>query len=178
KPAHCENITAWRRSVCGDLTGAFDFEHPVYGLPKLPFITPRVGEASSYHPVPPSDVMPAQESGTKPAGPLPFQPNANLTSVSGTAATLALSNSAPFASRAAHFSVYDNTLSVPPAFASYPAGFPGQYTVAPSTRGVETVKATGPVSAAGAHDITVIRPNRLLRRFTGNAAKAGAKVTA
>ena len=41
--------------------------------------------------------MPAQESGTKPARPLPYQPNANLTSVSGTAATLALSNSAPFA---------------------------------------------------------------------------------
>ena len=31
---------------------------------------------------------------------------------------------------ASHFSVYDNTLSAPPALASYPAGFPGQYTVA------------------------------------------------
>ncbi len=177
KPAHCQNISAWRRSVCGDLTGAFDFKHPVYGLPNLPFVTAPVGEASSYHPVPASDVMPVQESGTKPARPLPFQPNANLTSVSGTAATLALSNSAPFADRAAHFSVYDNTLSAPPALASYPAGFPGQYTVAPSTRGVETVKATGPVSAAGAYDITVIGPNRFLRRFTGDATKAGAKVT-
>ncbi len=177
KPAQCQNISAWRRTVCGDLTGAFDFKHPVYGLPNLPFVTAPVGEANSYHPVPASDVMPVQESGTKPARPLPYQPNANLTSVSGTDATLELSNSAPFAGRAAHFSVYDNTLSAPPAIASYPAGFPGQYTVAPSTRAVETVKATGPVSAAGAYDITVIGPNRFLRRFTGDATKAGAKVT-
>src|SRR5580692_11118634 len=178
KPALCPNISAWRRSVCGDLTSALDFKQPVYGLPSLPFVTAPVGEASSYHPIPASDVMPLQESGTKPARPLPFQPNASLTSVSGNAATLALSNSAPFADRAAHFSVYDNTLSAPPALASYPAGFPGQYTVAPSTRGVETVKAAGPVSASGAYDITVIGPNRFLRRFTGDATKKGAKVTA
>ncbi len=36
KPAVCPNISAWRRSVCGDLTGAFDFAHPVFGLPDLP----------------------------------------------------------------------------------------------------------------------------------------------
>src|SRR5580693_3313952 len=93
KPAHCQNISAWRRGVCGDLTSALDFRHPVFGLPNLPFITAPVGEAHEYHPVPASDVMPVQESGTKPARPLPFQPNANLTSVSGTAASLALSNS-------------------------------------------------------------------------------------
>ena len=28
KPAHCPNISAWRRGVCGDLTGALDFEQP------------------------------------------------------------------------------------------------------------------------------------------------------
>jgi len=177
KPAHCANISDWRRSVCGDLTSALDFKHPVYGLPNLPFVTAPVGEAHSYHPLPASDVMPAQESGTKPARPLPYQPNANLTSVSGTAATLELSNSAPFAGRAAHFSVYDNTLNAPPPIANYPAGFPGQHTVAPSPRKAETVTATGPVSASGAYDITVVGPNRFLRRFTGDATKAGAKIT-
>jgi phospholipase C len=182
KPANCPNISAWRRSVCGDLTGALDFANPVYGLPSLPFVTTILGDATSYDPVPASDVMPVQEPGTKPARALPFQPNANLASVSSSGAALALANSAPFASRAAHFAVYDNTLTTTPSAADYPTGFPGQYTVAPSTvppttDAVETVAATGPVNSSGAYDITVIGPNRFLRRFTGNATTAGAKLT-
>jgi phospholipase C len=178
KPARCPNISAWRRSVCGDLTSALDFKQPVYGLPSLPFVTAPVGEAHEYTPVPASDVMPVQESGTKPARALPYQPNANLTGFATangkSAANLALSNSGQFTGRSAHFSVYDNTLAAPPALASYPAGFPGQYTVAPSAKRVETVAATGPVSSTGAYDITVIGPNRFLRRFAGNANTAGA----
>jgi phospholipase C len=174
-------ISPWRRAVCGDLTSAFDFKHPVFGLPKLPFITAPVGEAHGYNPIPASDVMPVQESGTKPARPLPYQPNANLTGFTtagaSTTAKLALSNSAPFAGRSAHFSVHDNTLTTTPSVAAYPAGFPGQYTVAPSTSKVETVAATGPVSPTGAYDITVIGPNRFMRRFTGDLTSAGAKVT-
>jgi len=42
---------------------------------------------------------------------------------------------------------------------------------------VETVAAAGPVSSAGAYDITVIGPNRFLRRFTGNVKTAGATAT-
>jgi phospholipase C len=178
QPAHCQNISAWRRSVCGDLTSAFDFKHPVFGLPGLPFVSAPVGEAHEYHPVPASDVMPAQETGTKPARALPYQPNASLTGFTTangtTTADLALSNSGHFAGQSAHFSVYDNTLPTTPSVASYPVGFPGQYTVAPSARAVETVAAAGPVSPAGAYDITVIGPNRFLRRFTGNVKTAGA----
>jgi phospholipase C len=37
RPALIEsNITAWRRTVCGDLTSAFDFERPNHRLVKLP----------------------------------------------------------------------------------------------------------------------------------------------
>jgi phospholipase C len=184
QPARCPNISAWRRSVCGDLTSALDFTRPVYGLPALPFITATVGEASEYHPVPASDLMPVQETGSKPARPLPYQPNASLagfTTAKGTAtADLVLSNSGQHVARASHFSVYDNTLTTTPSIASYPAGFPGQYTVAPSTRKVEAVAATGPVDASGSYDITVIGPNRFLRRFAGNVNSAGAglRVTA
>jgi phospholipase C len=181
KPAKSPNISAWRRTVCGDLTSALDFKHPVFGLPRLPFITAPVGDAHGYHPVPASDVMPVQESGTKSARPLPYQLNANLTGFTtaggATTAELALSNSAPFAGRSAHFSVYDNTLATTPSVAAYPVGFPGQYTVAPSTKKVQTVAAAGPVSATGTYDITVIGANRFLRRFTGDLASAGAKVT-
>ena len=151
-------------------------QHPVFGLPHLPFITAPVGEAHGYNPVPASDVMPVQESGTKSARPLPYQPNANLTGFTTaggtTTAELALSNSAPFADRSAHFSVYDNTLTTTPSVAAYPVGFPGQYTVAPSTKKIETVAATGPVGSTGAYDITVIGANRFLRRFTGDLAFA------
>ena len=33
------NITAWRRSVTGDLTAAFDFKHPDFSIPKIPTLT-------------------------------------------------------------------------------------------------------------------------------------------
>jgi phospholipase C len=59
-PAVCPHISAWRRGVCGDLTGAFDFANPVYGLPDLPFVTAPAGATREYHPSPASDVMPAQ----------------------------------------------------------------------------------------------------------------------
>ena len=78
-PRICPNISAWRRRVCGDLTGAFDFKHPVYGLPSLPIIGAPIGEAHEYAPGARHNAMPAQEPGTKPARPLPYQPNANLT---------------------------------------------------------------------------------------------------
>ena len=184
KPAHCPNISAWRRGVCGDLTGALDFKNPVYGLPNLPFVTATVGEAHSYHPVPASDVLPVQEAGRKPARALPYQPNASLAgfgTANGTVtARLLLSNSGPHASRSSHFSVYDNTLATSPGIAAYPAAFPGQYTVPASAHNAQTVTATGPVAAGGAYDLTVTGPNRFLRRFTGNVttAGAGAAVTA
>src|ERR1700748_3858129 len=100
--------------------------------------------------------MPAQEAATKPPRPLPYQPNASLTGFTTangtTTANLALSNSGHSVGRSAHFSRYDNTLLTTTSVASYPVGFPGQYTVAPSARAVDTVAATGPVSSTGAYD--------------------------
>ncbi|MET0256935.1 MAG: phospholipase C, phosphocholine-specific [Luteibacter sp.] len=65
------NISAWRRSICGDLTSAFDFAGdtddrvPTLGLPagsdgKAPIEVPR------------EQVMPVQEPGTRPARPLGY----------------------------------------------------------------------------------------------------------
>jgi hypothetical protein len=59
-------ISAWLRRVCGDLTAAFDFTSPVYGLPRLPRtggLIPEVG----YDPLPGDNTRPGQEPGTKPA---------------------------------------------------------------------------------------------------------------
>jgi phospholipase C len=181
-PAVCPNISAWRRSVCGDLTSAFDFEQPVYGLPDLPFVTAPVGEAAEYHPVPASNVMPAQESGAKPARPLPYQPNANLdgfTFGAGGAieANLSFSNDGRHVRRASHFAVYNNAapdLNI----ADYPGSFPGQYTVAPSADPADgTVPGSAEIGAGhggGVYDLTVTGPNRFLRRFTGDVSAVGA----
>ena len=74
------NIPAWRRSVCGDLTSAFNFHSPNEGLSPLPrTAAPPVSDIASgirfhdYHPVPPAkQVMPSQEPGVRPARPLPY----------------------------------------------------------------------------------------------------------
>ncbi len=183
-PALCPNISAWRRSVCGDLTSAFDFRHPVYGLPDLPWVTAPVGEPRSYHPVPASNVMPVQEPGSKPARPLPYQPNASLagfsTASDGTvSAAIALSNNGRHVKRASHFAVYDNLLTAAPGIPAYPAAFPGQYTVAGSHRDDDRTAMTAvfPVGAGPAYDITVTGPNRFLRRFTGDLSSPGATAT-
>ncbi len=182
KPAICPNISAWRRSVCGDLLGAFDFANPVYGLPDLPFVTAPVGEPREYHPVPASNVMPAQEPGTKPARPLPFQPNANLdgfTFGAGGAVTahLSFSNNGKHVRRASHFAVYNNAAPAPD-LAGYPGNFPGQYTIGPSRQSwSRTVPGTAEIGAGhggGVYDLTIVGPNRFLRRFTGDVSAAGA----
>jgi phospholipase C len=178
KPAISPNISAWRRQVCGDLTGAFDFKKPVYGLPGLPGTGPLVAE-TKYVPLPDDNTMPSQEPGTKPARPLPVQPNASLTgfAASGGTATaqLALSNEGPHVRKASHFAVYNNLAAVP-ALADYPARFPGQYTVGAS----KSATGTAPVGATAGDtrfDVTVVGPNRFLRRFTGDTAAAGAQLS-
>ena len=184
RPAICPHVSDWRRSVCGDLLAAFDFENPVDGLPDLPFVAAPVGDAHEYHPVPAASAMPVQEPGAKPARPLPYQPNANLsgftTSDRTVTADLVLSNSGQHVRKASHFSVYDNTLAASPSLADFPRGFPGQYTVAASSHAGDVTPAVGPVDASGRYDITVVGPNRFLRRFTGdvNGAGAGARVAA
>ncbi|WP_433382656.1 phosphocholine-specific phospholipase C [Actinoplanes sp. CA-142083] len=166
RPAICPNISAWRRRVCGDLTAAFDFASPVYGLPRLPQTGGLIPEIE-YVPLPGDNTMPVQEPGAKRARPLPYQPNANLVGFAGGTAQLSFSNDAPFVRRASHFAVYDNLAPIP-ALSQYPAAFPGQYTV--PARG--TITGRGPVSGT-AYDLTVAGPNRFLRRFTGDLAAPG-----
>jgi phospholipase C len=182
-PAICPNISAWRRSVCGDLTSAFDFDHPVFGLPHLPDPGQPIGEpAQAYDPVPAGSVMPVQEPGTKPARPLPYQPNANLDgftfgSHGAVQANLSFSNNGPHASKASHFSVYNN--AAPDVnLADYPGTFPGQYTVDPSPRiWNKTVPGSAEIGAGrggGRYDLTIVGPNRFLRHFTGDVSAPGA----
>ncbi|ADV81018.1 phosphocholine-specific phospholipase C [Terriglobus saanensis] len=67
------NISKWRRAVCGDLTAAFDFSNagPTRNA-SFPVPAPM---KSLHHPyqVPPQQLMPQQEPGTRPARALPYR---------------------------------------------------------------------------------------------------------
>jgi phospholipase C len=67
------NISKWRRSVCGNLTSAFDFSSGASVEP-VKFSAPRaiVSDHKPYS-VPPNQTMPQQEPGTRPARPLPYE---------------------------------------------------------------------------------------------------------
>jgi phospholipase C len=75
------NITPWRRAVCGDLTSAFDFtdsaaQHDdwIAALPDTAAYVASVTTARGLPPVQPpmAGELPAQESGQRPARPLPY----------------------------------------------------------------------------------------------------------
>lgn len=66
------NITAWRRSLCGDLTSCFDFAGaPNPEIKKFPVPAVLVSEHQPYS-VPAVQSMPRQEPGSRPARPVPY----------------------------------------------------------------------------------------------------------
>ncbi|WP_199742771.1 phosphocholine-specific phospholipase C [Nocardia stercoris] len=167
RSAPCPNLSAWRRSVCGDLTSAFDFTKPVTGLPSLPTPGAAISAATCSvlaNPIPTTNAQPTPESGTRPARALPYQPTAYESAWSWQGnngqATLTLANSD---SAAAHFAVYDNTTTA----------VPGQYTVAGGTRTSATVAVS-----SNAYDLTAVGPNRFLVRLIGNGTGAGKQLQA
>ncbi|MFF1902464.1 phosphocholine-specific phospholipase C [Kitasatospora sp. NPDC058218] len=178
KPATCPNITDWRRRVCGDLTSAFDFANPVYGLPALPNTDAVIGMSSCGplpNPAPVDNKLPVQEPGTRQARALPYQPNANLDrlefgSAGAVKVWLKMANEGAVAQKSAHFAAYAN---------AYRSGGPWQYTVDPGGNQSDFFNC-GTGFGGGPYDLSVVGPNRFLRRFKGDATKAGrnAAVTA
>ncbi|MER0244680.1 phospholipase C, phosphocholine-specific [Streptomyces sp. HSW2009] len=74
---HEPNIGAWRRTVCGDLTSAFDFTRR-RGLPAVEQPGPIPPFAGRWRPAPPADQrLPRPERGPRPARPLPYAPDAD-----------------------------------------------------------------------------------------------------
>jgi phospholipase C len=78
--AEVPNLSAWRRSVTGDLTSAFNFAAPDRTVPSLPaasLVDPRIlscvaSLTGSGYPVPPNGGIPAQEPGAakRPSAPV------------------------------------------------------------------------------------------------------------
>ncbi|MFH8928230.1 phosphocholine-specific phospholipase C [Streptomyces pristinaespiralis] len=143
------NITPWRRTVTGDLTSAFDFgrarPQPAVEQPgEIPAFTGR------WRPLPPEvQAMPVQEPGTRPARPLPYQPDAHAT-LTADAVTVALRNSGR---ASAHFALYP---------------YAGEFPV-PQHRDVRgEAQWTVPLTRAD-YRFTITGPNGFRREFAGPA---------
>jgi phospholipase C len=67
------NISAWRRSICGDLTSAFDFAgEPQTAVPSF-HLPPAHPDAHAPITVPAEPSLPTQEAGLRPARAIPYQ---------------------------------------------------------------------------------------------------------
>ncbi|MGI5357616.1 phosphocholine-specific phospholipase C [Streptomyces sp. CA-252508] len=149
-------ITPWRRRVTGDLTSAFDFRRgrPQPEVERPGAVPPFTGR---WRPQPPqAQRMPVQEPGTRPARPLPYQPDAHARLRDG-AVAVTLSNT--------------GTAHVP--LALYP--YAGEFAVPQHLDVRGSAQWTVPL-AGDAYRFTITGPNGFRREFAGRA-KGAAQVT-
>ncbi|MEU4405462.1 phosphocholine-specific phospholipase C [Streptosporangium sp. NPDC023963] len=112
------DISAWRRTVAGDLTSAFDFARPeawlapetpetsgaleVLKTPTAPAAAQGVPTGRWYPDAPAEQRMPGREPGVRPARALPYRPEASART-SGRAVEIAMSNTG---TESAHLALY------------------------------------------------------------------------
>ncbi|WP_436497610.1 phosphocholine-specific phospholipase C [Actinokineospora sp. HUAS TT18] len=157
------NISAWRRSVCGDLTSMFDFAGTA------PTTWPALPDTSRYvdygwwqtntfprPTVPATQTMPTQEPGTRPARPLPYV----LTVSARVTASNVYFDFTSAGTAGAHFYVTANRFRAPQVW---------RYT-AEAGKTVSDNFAVG--TPTGAYDYTCHGPNGFLRQFVGNRVTA------
>ncbi|MFE0642163.1 phosphocholine-specific phospholipase C [Streptomyces sp. NPDC058877] len=151
------HITPWRRTVTGDLTSAFDF-HRTRRQPPVEQPGPVPPFTGRWRPQPPAvQAMPVQEPGTRPARPLPYQPDASATVGDGVV-TVALKNTGR---SSAHFALYP---------------YAGEFDVPQH----QDVRGTGEwtVRVPGDHyRFTITGPNGFRREFEGAAGVGAGLVT-
>ncbi|GGU44670.1 non-hemolytic phospholipase C [Streptomyces albospinus] len=155
------NISAWRRTVCGDLTAAFDFSRgrrqPAVRQPGA--IPPFSGRWAPQPPL--RQALPRQEHGSRPARPLPYQVDADGGFDPGAAVfRMAVRNGGR---ASAHLALY-------PYAKEYDA---------PQHRDVLKPAEWDVPVRGGAYRFTVTGPNGFRREFAGTAggAAAGVKIT-
>jgi phospholipase C len=153
------NISAWRRTVCGDLTSAFDFARPNAHVATLPdtshTITAKPNTASvKIPPVPGSQTMPGQLPGTRPSRALPYvlAAHARLDKAQGRV-WVDFINTGP---AGAVFQVYPRK----------PDSLPRVYTVGAGKTLSDSWKM--PDAPPAAYDLSVYGPNGFLRVMRGD----------
>ncbi len=161
------NITPWRRAVSGDLTSAFNFRNPNARKVALPstaaYVPPTQSISQSVRPpaytpqVPTDQALPAQEQGTRPARPVPY----NL-DVYGEAHPGSGTFTISFANRG-------KTAVLQVRSASSSLG-PWTYTVGERAE----ISDTFPLTANNltGYDLSVYGPNGFLRAFRGSVTGA------
>ncbi|HEV7933625.1 MAG TPA: phospholipase C, phosphocholine-specific [Actinomadura sp.] len=153
-------ISAWRRTVSGDLTSAFDFgaRRPRLDVPAAGTVPPFEGR---WHPAPPADQkMPVQEPGVRPARPLPYQPDVTAKVDPGRKTlTLTMTNTG---TASAHLAVYP-----------YAGEFATPRHV--DVHGTETLRVR---PAAGSYRLTVTGPGGFLREFAGEVSDTATVLSA
>jgi phospholipase C len=149
-------IDPWRRTVSGDLTSAFDFANP-RSRPNVAQPRPTPPLEPRWTPTPPAlQRMPVQESGTRPARALPYQPDAYATADPGArSVTVHLVNSG---AASAHLALY-------PYAGEF--GAPRHYDVRGEIE--DSVDLPGP-----RYSLALLGPNGFRREFAGSTDGAAA----
>ncbi|MFE9095721.1 phosphocholine-specific phospholipase C [Streptomyces sp. NPDC007264] len=165
---HEPNISPWRRTVCGDLTAAFDFSRKDAGpvsLPATDGYRPQDHDRHpDYVPVPPATpVLPRQERGPRPTRPLKYAPLVDG-SVNAPAGTLTLTFASGRRAGASFLVTSGNR-----------ADGPWTYTTEAGTTVSDTWNSA---YSNGSYDLTVHGPNGFQRVFKGPGRSAGPEVIA
>jgi phospholipase C len=162
--ANPANVTPWRASVTGDLTAAFDFQHPDFSIPKIPTLdqTWALTQLTGGSTTPPAEgaqKMPSQEPGTRPHRPTLYQLHADVTVNRKTSqVTAALANTGKVS---ASFSIYpDAYLPFTCTPVTVPPHHPGSH--------VWDAALTG-----GKYAFSVYGPDGFLTSFAGTVVPAG-----
>jgi len=160
------NISAWRRTISGDLTSAFDFQHPDFSLPTSTEVLPMsetqklvaaadadASKPTIAAPAAGAQKMPVQDAGTSRHRSLPYRQSANV-AVDRTASRVTLTMHNDGTQGVSH-QVFPNTALT---FAPTP------HTLAPKSTATYTWDAA---LLSGTYDFSVYGPDRFLRRFAG-----------
>jgi phospholipase C len=147
------NITKWRRTVCGDLTSAFDFSKTPGSVPTLPDTTAYLPPDDERHPsvvpqVPAKQRVPKQESGVRPSRPLGYRLRVAL-DVRAHGLEFTITNGGRLG---AQLQARSNDVK----------GAPFSYTVGAGKTLQPVLQASGPF------DVSFHGPNGFFRRFAGS----------
>ena len=160
------NITPWRRTVCGDLTAAFDFRASDATFPALPDTSQYRSIADQQCTSQPAPTVPAtpspidpQEPGVRPARALPYELHVNASVYGGNTLRIEFANRG---NQGAHFQVY----------AANRTDGPWRYTVGAR----RVLHADFDLTETnGAYAFSVYGPNGFVRMFAGNVSAATAR---
>ncbi|AOR69497.1 phospholipase C, phosphocholine-specific [Burkholderia stabilis] len=159
------NITPWRRTVCGDLTAAFDFRSSDASFPPLPDTSQYrsiadqqcTSQPAPTVPATPSPVAP-QEPGVRPARALPYELHVNASVYGGTKLRIEFANRG---NQGAHFHVYSTNRT----------DGPWRYTVGAR----RLLHADFDLTVTnGVYAFSVYGPNGFVRVFSGNVSAPAA----